>query len=158
MSIDEESAPPVAPPVDAKAAKHVRRRMAVVGVVVLAALGFLLFRGLGDATVYFRTADEAIAQRDSLDGKRFRIEGVVVPHSIQQDGANTNFVIASKDTTVQVKNSAPTQGIFREGIPVVMEGRFEKGTDVFISDQIMVKHDSNYSEEHPERITGAANQ
>jgi cytochrome c-type biogenesis protein CcmE len=41
-----------------------RRRLWMAGVVVLAALGFLVFRGLGNATLYFRTADEAVAQRE----------------------------------------------------------------------------------------------
>ena len=39
-----------------------RRRVWVGTVVILGALGFLVSRGLGDATLYFRTADEAVAQ------------------------------------------------------------------------------------------------
>ena len=32
-----------------------RRRLWLAGIVVLAALGFLVFQGLGNATLYFRT-------------------------------------------------------------------------------------------------------
>ena len=55
-------------------------------VVVLGALGFLVFQGLGNATLYFRTADEAVAQRAELGDRRFRIEGDVVAGSVRQDG------------------------------------------------------------------------
>jgi cytochrome c-type biogenesis protein CcmE len=126
-------------------------------VVIIAVLGFVVVRGLGNATVYFRTADEAIAHRQEIGDKRFRIEGMVAQGSLRQDGANTDFDITSKGTTVAVDNNAQTQGIFREGIPVVLEGKFQHGTNTFVSDRIMVKHDSNYTEEHPDRVNGSAN-
>jgi cytochrome c-type biogenesis protein CcmE len=135
-----------------------RKRILVAAIVIAAVLVLLLARGLGNATMYFRTADEAIEQRQELGEKRFRIEGTVVSGSLQQDGINTDFAISSKNTTVAVDNKAETQGIFREGIPVVLEGNFEKGTNTFVSDRVMVKHDSNYTEEYPERVSGAANQ
>ncbi|HZA00224.1 MAG TPA: cytochrome c maturation protein CcmE, partial [Acidimicrobiales bacterium] len=52
-----------------------RRRwvpLAVLGVVLIV-LGVLVFKGLSDATMYFRNADEAVAQRESLGTKRFRL-------------------------------------------------------------------------------------
>src|SRR5437764_13597712 len=61
-----------------------RRRMVIAGLVVLAALGFVVFRGLGNATLYFRTADEAVAQRQQLGDRRFRIEGSVVGGSVRE--------------------------------------------------------------------------
>lgn len=128
------------------------KRVFIAGGVILAVLGFLLFRGLGDATLYFRTADEAVTQRQALAEKRFRIEGNVVQGSLQSVGNNTNFSIESKGTVVAVENHAQTQGVFREGIPVVLEGRFSKGSNVFVSDRIMVKHDSNYVEKYPDRV------
>jgi cytochrome c-type biogenesis protein CcmE len=136
-----------------------RSRLPVIaaGVVIVAVLGFLLVRGLGNATMYFRTADEAIAHRQEIGDKRFRIEGIVAQNSLHQDGTNTDFDIISKGVTVAVENKAQTQGIFREGIPVVLEGRFSHGTNTFVSDRIMVKHDSTYTEQHPERVSGSVN-
>ena len=130
-----------------------RLRLAIAVAVVVTAIGVLLFQGLGGATMYFRTADEAIAQRETLGEKRFRIEGTVVPGSLRVDGAFTDFAVESKGTTVQIDNNAATQGIFREGIPVVLEGRFKRGENVFASDRIMVKHDENYKAEYPERVS-----
>ena len=133
------------------------RRLALAGVVIVSALGFLLWRGLDDAALYFRTADEAVAQRQSLGDKRFRLEGTVVPGSIRQNGTFTDFEVASKGTTVSVHNSGQPLGVFQENIPVVLEGRFASGSNVFESDRIMVRHTSDYKAKHPDRVSGAAN-
>lgn len=135
-----------------------RRRLVIVGVVILAALGFLVLRGLGNATLYFRTADEAVAHRADLGERRFRLEGNVVPGTIHQDGSTTNFSVASKGTTVEVHNTGQPVGIFQENIPVVLEGHFASGSNVFESDRLMVKHTAQYSEQHPDRVVGANGQ
>ena len=65
------------------------RRMWLAGAVVVGALAFLVMRGLGNATMYFRTADEAVAQRQALGTRRFRIEGTVVPGTVHAAGEPT---------------------------------------------------------------------
>jgi cytochrome c-type biogenesis protein CcmE len=132
------------------------RRPIYVGIVVIAALGFLIGKGLDNATMYFRTADEAVAQRQSLEGKRFRLEGAVVAGSIKQNGTFTDFQVVSKTTTVAVHNEGQPVGIFQDNIPVVVEGKFATGSNVFNSDRILVKHSADYSAKHPERVDGAA--
>jgi len=70
-----------------------RRRLIIAGLVVLAALGFLVVRGLGNATLYFRTADEAVAQKQQLGARRFRIEGNVVAGTVREASNEVNFNI-----------------------------------------------------------------
>ena len=128
-----------------------RRRLWLAGVVVLAALGFLVFQGLGNATLYFRTADEAVAQRSELGDRRFRIEGDVVDGSVRQDGNNVSFTLTSKSVEVPVVHKGDPPELFRPGIPVVLEGRFQD--DHFSSDRMLVKHSETYVAENPERVT-----
>ena len=128
-----------------------QRRWLVVGLVVAAALGFLLFKGLGDATLYFRTADEAMAQRQSLGTRRFRIEGTVVPGTVRQTGQQVDFNIESKGVVVPVSHTGDPPELFKPGIPVVLEGHFQG--DTFASDRIMVKHSEDYIAKHPSRVT-----
>lgn len=115
------------------------------------ALGFLLFQGLGEATLYFRTADEAVAQRESLGDRRFRIEGTVVPGSVQSSDTDVAFRIAGNTSEVAVVHEGDPPELFKPGIPVVLEGHFSG--DHFASDRIMVKHSESYVAEHPERVT-----
>jgi len=125
--------------------------MWLAGVVVLAALGFLVFQGLGNATLYFRTADEAVAQRSQLGDRRFRIEGDVVDGSVRQVGNDVSFTLTSKSVEVPVRHKGDPPELFRPGIPVVLEGRFQG--DYFTSDRILVKHSETYVAENPDRLT-----
>jgi cytochrome c-type biogenesis protein CcmE len=125
----------------------------VAGAVIVAALGFLVFRGLGNATLYFRTADEAVAQRDSLGTRRFRIEGTVVGGSVHPRSGGLEFRIESKGEVVDVVHRGNQPGMFKPGIPVVLEGRFAKGSTTYESDRILVKHSETYVAKHPARVT-----
>ena len=127
------------------------RRLWWAGAVVVAALGFLVWKGLGNATLYFRTADEAVAQRETLGGRRFRIQGDVVAGSVRQSGDVVAFTLASRGVTVPVLHLGDPPEMFKPGIPVVLEGRFDG--DHFASDRILVKHSETYVAEHPERVT-----
>ena len=128
-----------------------RRRLWMAGVVVLAALGFLVFRGLGNATLYFRTADEAVAQREDLGERRFRIEGTVVPGTISSTGGTVSFRIAGEREQVDIVHRGDPPELFKPGIPVVLEGRFQDAG--FASDRMLVKHTESYVADHPERVT-----
>lgn len=125
--------------------------MWIAGAVILAALGFLVVRGLDDATVYFRTADEAVTQREGLGDRRFRLEGEVVPGSVRQARGTVDFLVrGARGATVAVAHRGDPPELFQPGIPVVLEGRWEG--DHYASDRILVKHTSEYRAEHPERV------
>lgn len=126
------------------------RRLWLAAAVVLGALVFLVYQGLGNATLYFRTADEAVAQRAELGERRFRIEGDVVPGSVQPVGDGVAFTIASKGVEVAVTHQGDPPELFQPGIPVVLEGRFQG--QGFASDRILVKHSETYIAENPDRV------
>jgi cytochrome c-type biogenesis protein CcmE len=128
-----------------------KARYWVAGVAIVLALGFLVVRGLGDATVYFRTADEAVAQRQSLGDRRIRIEGDVVDGSVREVNGTVDFRIASNNVEVPIVHHGDPPELFKPGIPVVLEGRFQG--DHFASDRILVKHSETYVADHPERVT-----
>ena len=128
-----------------------RRRLWLAGAVVLVALGFLVAQGLGNATLYFRTDDEAVAQRDSLGERRFRIQGAELAGTVRQAGQQVQFDITSNGGDVPIVHRGDPHELFKPGIPVVLEGRFDG--QHFASDRILVKHSETYVAEHPERVT-----
>jgi len=132
----------------------VTRRLWLAGAAVLAALGFLVYQGLGNATLYFRTADEAVAQREQLGDRRFRIEGDVVAGTVTQTGLDVAFRIISKGVEVPVTHRGDPPELFQPGIPVVLEGRFQG--EGFASDRILVKHSETYVADNPDRVTGTS--
>lgn len=139
-----------APRVRPAAPAATKWRIAAVVLVIAAAIGFLVFKGLGDATVYFKTADEAVAEKDELGDRRFRVEGAVVTDSVEQTDEGVSFEIISAGETVPVLHRGDPPELFKPGIPVVLEGRWDG--DVYASDRIMVKHTTEYREQNPDRV------
>ena len=126
------------------------RRLWIGALVILGALGFIVFKGLGDATVFFKTADEAVRDKAELGDRRFRVEGVVVDVP-KPDGKNLVFEIESDGERVPVVHSGDQPAeTFRQGIPVVLEGRWSG--QHYASDKIMVKHTESYRVDNPDRV------
>ncbi len=125
------------------------KRRVAAGVVVAGALGFLLFEGLNNATVYFKTADQAVADRATLGSRQFRIEGTV-EQGVRQAAGKTLFSIVANGVSVEVVDSAQPPQLFKAGIPVVLEGHWQG--QAYAADQIMVKHSASYTEAHPDRL------
>lgn len=130
-----------------------RGRMWVVGVVILGSIGFLMYKGLTSAIVFFKTANEAVAQRASLGNSDFQLEGTVVHGSVRHlSGDVYRFAVESAGISVVVDNTGNPPQLFRPGLPVVVVGHFVGTGDVFASDQIMVKHSQSYIAAHPSRV------
>jgi cytochrome c-type biogenesis protein CcmE len=146
---------PPAPRVRPRATLANRRRIYIASAILAAAIGWLLWQGLGNAALFFRTADEAVAQRSSLGTREFRIEGTVVNGSVHRTGDQVNFSIENNGVTVPVTNKSSTPELFQDGIPVVLDGHFTNpppAPATFVSDQILVKHTASYRAEHPDRV------
>jgi cytochrome c-type biogenesis protein CcmE len=139
--------------------RRARRRpwlpTAVLGVLVLV-VGFLVYKGLSDATVYFRNADEAVAQRAQLGDKRFRLQGTVIDDAVETaDGVN--FDVTFNGVKVAVHHVGDPPQLFQPGIPVVLEGHWARrgggspgdnaasgGGWFFASDRMLIKHSADY--------------
>jgi len=126
----------------------------VAVIVVVGAVGYLLYQGLDNATMYFRTADQAVADKTSLGTRRFRIEGTV-DQGLHTVGTSVDFRITANGVTVDVVHTGPQPQLFKSGVPVVLDGHWATGGAYFASDTIEVKHDENYKTAHPDRLKQA---
>jgi len=129
-----------------------RGRTVVLSTVVVAVLGVVVVRGLGDATLYFHNVDEAVARRDALSDDRFRLQGSVVDGTVDRVGETTTFEVTYNGVQATVRHRGEIPKMFAPGIPVVLEGRWSD--DGFRSDRMLVKHSEVYVAENPERTTG----
>lgn len=132
-----------------------RRLLPLLVLVVLGgALAFIVFQARG-ATVYFKNADEAVAQKASLGDKDFRLQGTVVSaRSKAVDGA-IEFVVQFNDVDVKVRHTGSEPAMFKPGIPVVAEGHWNNAGTQFDSHRLLVKHDANYKsydKDNPDRV------
>lgn len=165
---DDEPIVP-APPASSTVGRNRRWITTGIAVVAFLAAGALLVKGLTDATLFFRNADEAVAQRDSLGDKRFNLQGLVVDGTVRQQADLVLFAVEFNDVQVDVAHQGAPPQLFQEGIPVVLEGSFVSqaapdGTEFtnvdgtaaagyhYRSDRILVKHDENYEADNGERL------
>lgn len=134
-----------------------RRNPVVYGVLLAVALGlgFVIWQGLTNASLYFYNADEAVEMRDELAGKRFRLQGTVLGGTIEEDGDDVAFTVAYGGVRVDVRHQGSPPELFQPGIPVVLEGRWSEAGDWFESDEIQVKHSADYEADHGDRLEEA---
>lgn len=133
------------------------RRLAAVGLVLVLALGFLVYKGLTSAVTFFRTASEAVAQRAELGDQTFQLEGTVLDGSVHRvGGTQVAFKIRQGGATISVVNTGDPPQMFKPGLPVVVVGHFVGTSDNFSSDEIMVKHSQAYIAEHPNRVRASS--
>ena len=149
-----EGAVASAPRRRAPSSKRRKIGVSVVLAVLLAAMAIILFEGLSNATMYFYNADEAVAKKATLEDKRFRLQGQVVPGTVKDTGETVDFDVTFNGVTVAVQNQGSPPELFQEGIPVVLEGKWQG--DVFASDRILVKHTSEYKAANPGRVPANA--
>jgi cytochrome c-type biogenesis protein CcmE len=120
-------------------------RLGIVIAVICGALAFLVLQGLGNATSFYRNADEAVAKRTELGTKRFRLQGIVTPGSIKDAGDDVRFDVEYNCVTVPVHLSGTRPPpLFQKGIPVVLEGHFAGPTGAYESDRIIIRHTTEY--------------
>lgn len=136
-----------------------RKPLAIVAVVlVVGALGYLMYGGVEENLVYFLTPNELVAKGDKAIDRPVRLGGQVVPGSVQWDADKLDLRFRVTDGTKEVvvhSSGAPPQ-MFRAGIGVVVEGKYAR-TGVFESHSLMVKHSNEYraptaGETHPDRL------
>lgn len=129
------------------------KRIAVLGAlgVLAVVLVFMAYQGLNNATVFFRNVDEAVAERDDLGDRRFRLQGRVVPDTLVSDGTTVRFVVQHAGVQAQVRHVGDPPELFQPDIPVVLEGTWSDEGEWFASDRILVKHEEEYEAENPER-------
>lgn len=136
------------------------RRLSLPALVLLVAVigigGFVLIQALGNATTFYRNADEAVSQRDSLGTKRFRLQGTVVPGTVVQTGDGVSFEISYNGVPILINHVGDPPEMFKENQAVLLEGHFvEGGSNTYDSDLMIVKHSEVYKEKQSERLKDA---
>lgn len=137
-----------------------RRRRRLPAYLVLAALvlisGFLVVKALGSASTFYRNVDEAVAQKQTLGTKRFRLQGTVAACTIERTGDGVSFEVSYNGVEIPVNHVGDPPEMFKENEAVLLEGRFAAdGSDTFDSNLMIVKHSEVYTESKADRLAEA---
>jgi cytochrome c-type biogenesis protein CcmE len=140
-------------PAARRPARRGRLRLVWVFALLAGAIVYLLVEGLGSSLDYFDTVGQAAAHRAKIGTSVIRLEGVVVPGTVRRTATGATFEVEGSGHSVVVHNTGSPPQLFQPDIPVVVVGHFTSATsDLFVSNQIMVKHSATYIAEHPTRV------
>jgi cytochrome c-type biogenesis protein CcmE len=118
------------------------------GVVIAAALGYMVWAGVTQSAVYFVTPSELSAT--PATGKAYRLGGLVERGSVKWDPRTLDlaFTVSDGKATVPVRHKGTAPDLFGEGRGAVVEGQWMR-EGYFKATQILAKHSEEYQAPHP---------
>ena len=123
------------------------------GLVIAAALGYMIYAGVTQSAVYFVTPTELAAA--PVPGKAYRLGGMVVKGSLAWEPRTLALAFSLSDgkTTVPVTHRGTPPDLFGEGRGAVVEGTWAPDGR-FKSTLILAKHSEEYKAPHDDTKAG----
>ncbi len=124
-----------------------RKKFLIGGLIVFLAIGYLGYMGFQGSATYYYTASEIIEQGNSIYGENVRVNGQIVPGSVEQESAGRilRFTIIDVDgeESIPVVYQGVVPDTFKVGNEVVIEGQLNSD-GIFQANTILVKCPSKY--------------
>lgn len=157
-----------------------RLKFIIGGILILAAVGFLIFSSMKANTEYFLTVNELEAKGQAEVGKNVRISGAVVGSTIEYDpqtlslsfeianvpGSNEEIdaqgglskvlhdaVVDPTKTRVKIVYHGARPDLLRDEAQAILTGKL--GSDgVFYADELLLKCPTKYEQAVPNQVQG----
>ena len=130
-----------------------RGRFVAGGLVITAAIAYLIWAGVSQSVVYFVTPSELLAA--PVPSKTYRLGGLVEPGSLKWEpkSLDLSFAISDGKARVAVRHKGTPPDLFAEGRGAVVEGAWtigdsQTGTGYFKASLILAKHSEEYKAPH----------
>lgn len=134
-------------------ASHARSARVIVAIlVVVAAIGYLIYTGFQSTTVYYLTVTELKAKGPAAGA--VRVAGIVQDGTVQRaaNDATVHFTIADQGGSLPVVYQGMTPDIFGPGIQVVVEGHYT-AAGLFEANTLLAKCPSKFTAAVPTPVT-----
>src|SRR5918999_2121797 len=123
--------------------KKRRSKFVIGGLTIVVALFALVGWAMNrpGSTAFYVTPTELVAMKQApTDG--YRVNGTVVPGSIQRRGLETSFLVTDGSTEIPVETKAPLPDTFKSRAEAVARGTFDGGS--FTADEVLAKCPSKF--------------
>ena len=132
-------------------------KIVATAVVLLGALGGLMYTSLQEGTEYYKHVDEVMVDPGAWHGKKLQLHGHVVDKSIMRrpDTLDYIFQIHSNGHVVNARYTGVVPDTFKDGSEVVIKGTL--GADGFhvSPNGVMAKCPSKYEAKGPAGTAGS---
>ena len=124
-----------------------RGKFVVGGLVIVAAIAYLIWAGVSQSVVYFVTPSELLAA--PVATKTYRLGGLVLPGSLKWEpqSLDLSFTLSDGKANVSVKHKGAPPDLFAEGRGAVVEGAWTR-EGYFKASLILAKHSEEYKAPH----------
>ncbi len=121
-----------------------RTKYLVGFLVIMAAIAYLAWGGLGKSLVYYVLPSEYADNPQKYQGKRVRLGGLVKEGSVQFNPKTLQlkFIITDGVVEIPVEHEGTPPELFKDNQGVVVEGKF--AGKVFHGDNLLIKHSESY--------------
>ena len=140
-----------------------RTKFLVGGLVILLAVGYLIWTSFGSSAQYFLTIDELRQKGATIVGDDVRVSGVVIGDSIRYDAQTLKLefsIVDSLDDTsapLQVIYYGPKPDLMQHEAQAIVEGNWQEDGIFYAhsqADSLLLKCPTRYEEEFPEQVEG----
>lgn len=130
-------------------------RILATAIVLVGALGGLMYTSLAEGTAYYKHVEEVMVDPSAWHGKKLQLHGFVVDKSIgrKPDTLEYAFQVHSKGHVVSARYTGIVPDTFKDGSEVVIKGHLVGDRFVVEPNGVMAKCPSKY-EAAPVRRSG----
>ncbi len=132
--------------------KNKKIKIGIITLLFFLGTLYLIFTGLKKTWVYYYTVEEFFQKNPYVDDRTIRLQGKVVPGTVNKKGNIVEFEIGNNEAKMKVlyKGTAPDM-LFQPEAQVVVEGVYSKRDNLFkahfLLTQCPSKYQANKSEE-----------
>lgn len=120
-----------------------RRKFLIAGIIIFLAVAYLGYIGFKSAATYYYMVSELLGQGSSIYGENVRVNGQVVPGSVEQKGLMLKFTLTDGGRNLPVIYQGVVPDTFKVGNDIVVEGKLNSD-GIFQAHTLMPKCPSKY--------------
>ena len=126
--------------------RHKALKIGLTTLVLVVALGGLLYSTLGEGTEYYMHVDEVMANPGQWQGKNLQLHGFVVKDSVlrKRDSLEYRFKVQSKGAVIEAAYTGIVPDTFKDDSEVVLKGRLDANRFQVAPNGVMAKCPSKY--------------
>ncbi len=128
-------------------------RIVATAIVLVGALGGLMYTSLREGTEYYKHVDEVMVDPAAWHGKKLQLHGFVVDKSIGQKPNTLEyaFQVQNKGQVVNARYTGVVPDTFKDGSEVVIKGHLVGDRFMVEPNGVMAKCPSKYEAAPPRR-------
>jgi cytochrome c-type biogenesis protein CcmE len=130
------------------------KKMAIGGAILAGITIFMAYRGASADWQYYLTADECVAERTSLLGRRLRVSGRIAAGTLkrERDRSMVTFALDAGGASLKVVCTGTMPDNLAEGMAVLVEGRLDDN-GLLRGDKVLTRCASKYESRLPPSAT-----